>query len=370
MSPSVVPGPAGNLPADRKRMPTSSVTIADRLVGPGQPPYVIAEAGSNHNRDLSTALALIDVAAAAGADAVKFQTFTGDALVARTSHPIATLHDEFSRYGSTVHEMFAAIEMPLEWLPRLRDRATERGITFLSTPFDERSADTLAELGMPAFKVASYEVVHLPLLRHLGRFGKPVLISTGMASIGEIEEAVDAVRGEGNDQVALFHCPIGYPVPPEAVNLAVIDTLRQAFAVPIGLSDHTRGTAVPVAAVARGADLIEKHFTLDSSQSGPDHGFAVEPAELGALVRGVLDAFHSIGDSRKVCLPSEQLHYARGRRSLFAAVSIPEGVVITQDMVAILRPGAGLAPKFLEAVVGRRARRNIGAFDPISWADV
>ena len=348
----------------------ASIQIGDRAVGPGYRPYVIAEAGSNHNKDLATALKLIDVAAAAGADAVKFQTFTADTLVARTSDPIATLHDEFGRYGKTVHEMFAAIEMPVEWLPRLRDHAATRGITFLSTPFDERSADTLADLGMPAFKVASYEVVHLPLLRHLARSGKPILISTGMASIGEIEEAIDAVLGEGNDQVALFHCPIGYPVPPEHVNLAVIDTLRQVFGVPVGLSDHTRGIAVPVAAVGRGADLIEKHFTLDATQAGPDHGFAIEPGELTALVRGTQEAFQAVGDPRKVCLPSERLHYERGRRSLFAAVAVPEGTILTEAMIAVLRPGTGLAPRFAETIVGRRARRDLAAFDPIKWDDV
>lgn len=348
----------------------SIIRIGSREVGPGRPAYVIAEAGSNHNQDLATALELIDVAAEAGADAVKFQTFSADALVARTSHPIATLNDEFGRYGRTVHEMFAAVEMPLAWLPRLRDHAVARGITFLSTPFDEQSADLLLELGMGAFKVASYEMVHLPLLRHVAKSGRPVLLSTGMASLGEIEEALDTVRGEGNNQIALFHCPIGYPVPAPDVHLAVMDTLRQAFGVPVGLSDHTRGVAVPIAAVARGANLIEKHFTLDAKAAGPDHGFAIEPHELGALVQGCRDAFAAIGEARKARLPSEQLHYARGRRSLFAAVPIPAGTTITAEMISILRPGVGLAPKLRDTVVGRRARRNIAAFDPISWDDV
>ena len=347
-----------------------SVRIGNRNVGPGHAPYVIAEAGSNHNRDIGVARALIDTAAAAGADAVKFQTFTADALVARTADPIATLTDEFGQYGRTVHEMFAAVEMPVEWLPQLRDYSEQKGITFLSTPFDEHSADLLEQLDMPAYKIASYEVVHLPLIRHIARKGKPVLISTGMASLGEIEEAVAAVRAEGNNQVAIFHCPIGYPVPPEHVNLAVIDTLRQTFGIPVGLSDHTRGVAIPIAAVARGADLIEKHYTLDRSQKGPDHGFAIEPDELKALVDGCRDAFTAIGDPRKVCLPSEQLHYVRGRRSLFAATSIPAGTTITGDMLAILRPGTGLAPKHRDAVIGRRARRSLAAFDPIKWDDI
>jgi sialic acid synthase SpsE len=349
---------------------TSKLRIAGRGVGPGEPAYLIAEAGSNHNRDLATAIALIDVAADSGADAVKFQTFRADALVARTSHPIATLTDEFERFGKTVHQMFAEVEMPLEWLPRLRDHALERGIAFLSTPFDERSADLLAELGMPAYKVATYEIVHIPLLRHLARMGKPVLMSTGMASVGEIEEAMDAVRSEGNNQIALFHCPIGYPVRPENVNLAVIDTLRQTFGVPVGLSDHTLGIVIPVAAVARGAALIEKHYTLDASHPGPDHGFAIEPHALAALVKGVRDVERAIGDPRKRCLPSEQVHYVRGRRSLFAAVDIQAGQPISRDMISVLRPGVGLAPKFLDTIVGRPARRNLRPFDPITWDDV
>lgn len=346
------------------------IRIGDRLVGDGEPPYVIAEAGSNHNRNFDTALALIDAAASTGADSVKFQTFTADALVARTSDPIATLKDEFSKYGKTVHEMFAAAEMPIEWLPKLRDHAHARGITFMSTPFDEQSADVLEGLDMPAYKIASYEIVHLPLIRHIAKKGKPVLLSTGMATIGEIEEAIGAVRAEGNDQIAIFHCPIGYPVPAEHVNLAVIDTLRQAFGIPVGLSDHTKGVAIPIAAVARGASLIEKHYTLDATQAGPDHGFAIEPHELKALVEGSRQAFLAVGDPRKVCLPSEQLHYVRGRRSLFASRQIPEGTVITAEMLSILRPGTGLAPKFRDQLVGRRARRGIAAFDPIRWDDV
>ena len=346
------------------------IRIGTRDVGPGHAPYVIAEAGSNHNGDVGTALKLIDVAAEAGAHAVKFQTFRADAIAARTAHPIATLSDEFERYGRTMHEMFSGLEMPLEWLPRLRDHAAERGITFLSTPFDERSVDLLMDLGMDAFKIASYEIVHLPLLRHVARTGRPVLLSTGMASLGEIEEALDAIRGEGNDQIAIFHCPIGYPVPPPDVHLAVMDTLRTAFGVPVGLSDHTRGVAVPLAAVARGAQLIEKHFTLDAASAGPDHGFAIEPAELTALVTGAREVFLAIGDSRKRCLPSERLHYERGRRSLFAAAEIGVGQTITADLIVVLRPGVGIAPKYLDTVVGRPARRALRAFDPITWADV
>lgn len=346
------------------------IAIGDRRIGQGEPCFVIAEAGTNHNGQIETAKALIDCAAASGSDCVKFQTFRADALVAPTDHPIATLTDSFGRFGATVHEMFVKAEMPLDWLPDLIAHAKMRGIMFLSTPFDEESADVLNELGLPAFKIASYEIVHLPLLRHVARMGKPMLLSTGMASLGEVEEALTAVAAEGNNQVALFHCPIGYPVAFEDVHLAAMDTLRQAFGVPVGLSDHTLGISAPVGAVARRADMIEKHFTLDSSQHGPDHDFAADPQVLTAMVRGIREVSKAVGDPLKVRQPSEELHYRRGRRSLFAIVDIAVGQVITADMLAVLRPGVGLAPKFLEIVIGRPARRAIRAFAPITWDDL
>jgi sialic acid synthase SpsE len=347
-----------------------SFAVGRHSIGERAPAFVIAEAGSNHNGDESTALALIDCAARAGADAVKFQTFRADALVARTAHPIATLTDSFGRFGSTVHDMFRKLEMPLEWLPRLREHAERQGLVFLSTPFDEESVELLDRIGVPAFKIASYEIVHLPLLRRVARTGKPVLLSTGMASLEEIQEALDAIAAEGNDQVALLHCPIGYPVAVDDVHLAVMDTIRAAFRTPVGFSDHTLGTSIPIAAVARGAALIEKHFTLDAHQAGPDHAFALEPEALTAMVRGIRDVERAIGLPEKRCQPSEALHYERGRRSLFAAVSIAAGTVIRPEMIAVLRPGVGLKPKYLDTIVGRTAKRSLEAFQPISWDDV
>lgn len=346
------------------------ITVGTRVIGRERPTYVIAEAGSNHDGSEQQALALIDCAADAGADAVKFQTFRADAIVARTDHPIATLTDQFGRFGRTVHEMFAKLEMPLEWIPRLRARAEARGLHFLSTPFDEESADVLDAAGVPAFKIASYEIVHLPLLRHIARKGKPMLLSTGMSSLGEIEEAIDVILGEGNNQVALLHCAIGYPVAPADAHLAVIDTLAGAFDVPVGFSDHTTGPAIPIGAVARGARLIEKHFTLDVTLPGPDHGFAADPHTLAGMIAGIREVEAAIGSPAKVCHPSEALHYERGRRSLFASVDIPAGATITAEMLAVLRPGVGLKPKYFDTLVGRVARRPIRAFQPLTWDDV
>lgn len=351
-------------------MREQSVQVENRVIGPGHPCFVIAEAGTNHGGDIETAIALIDCAAEAGADCVKFQTFRADALVAPTDHPIATLTDKFGRFGKTVHEMFRKAEMPLEWLPRLFEHARSRNLVFLSTPFDEGSADVLDELGVAAFKIASYEIVHIPLLRHIARKGKPILLSTGMANLGEIEEAISAIRAEGNDKIALFHCAIGYPVAFEDVHLAAMDTMRSAFRVPVGFSDHSLGVPVPLAAVARGADLIEKHFTLDSGQDGPDHDFAAEPSTLAEMVNGIRAVQASIGNPTKDVQPSEELHYRRGRRSLFSVVDIPAGQRITPEMIAVLRPGVGLKPKYFDLVVGRPARRDIRAFQPLSWDDV
>ncbi|MBI4354992.1 MAG: N-acetylneuraminate synthase family protein [Candidatus Omnitrophica bacterium] len=346
------------------------LTIGKRPIGPGQPCFIIAEAGSNHNGQLDTALALIDSAAECGADAVKFQTFNVDQLVAPTRHPIARLSDQFGQFGQTVYDMFQKVQMPLEWLPQLYERATSRGLIFLSTPFDEASVDHLEQLGVPGFKVASYEIVHLPLLRYIASKQKPILLSTGMADLGEIEEALKVIHAEGNDQVALLHCAIGYPAAPEHVHLAAMETLRQAFGLPVGFSDHTLGIAVPLAAVARGASVIEKHFTLDARAQGPDHSFAAEPEILAQMIQGIREVERAIGSPEKRCQPSEELHYHRGRRAIFAAVDIPEGMLIAPEMLAILRPGVGLKPKFFDVLVGRRAKRAIRAFDPVSWDDV
>jgi N-acetylneuraminate synthase/N,N'-diacetyllegionaminate synthase len=243
----------------------------------------------------------------------------------------------------------------------------ERGIVFLSTPFDEEAADELDELGVPAFKISSFELLHLPLLRHVAKKNKPVILSTGMANLGEIEQAVTAMRSVGLEEIALLHCAINYPSKYENVNLAAMDTMAQAFQVPVGYSDHTSGISVPIAAVARGACIFEKHFTFNRQLPGADHSFALEPNELKAMVAGMRQAEAAIGSPVKTVAPDEVDHLARGRRSLFASVDIPAGTVITSEMVAILRPGVGLAPSLLETVVGRRAQEAIGRNEPITW---
>lgn len=343
--------------------------IAEKPIGEGHPCYIIAEAGSNHDRDLQTALALVDAAAEAGCDAVKFQTFTGDDIAARWESPATLLPKEFARWGKTLHDLYCACAMPDEFHEPLARRAHDRQIQFLSTPFSEKAVDRLIKLGVPALKIASFELVHLPLIRYAAKTGVPLILSTGMASLGDIERALEAALSGGARHVALMHCGSSYPLEPKDVHLAAIETLRRAFGVPVGYSDHTLGITIPIAAAARGANLLEKHFTLSRSGQGPDHAFALEPAELSAMVRSMRAAEAAIGQTMKRRQGVEQSHAVRGRRSLFAAQDLSPGDVLTRAMIKIVRPGTGLEPSVLDTVLGRRLRRPVKAESPLTWDD-
>jgi N,N'-diacetyllegionaminate synthase len=339
--------------------------LAGRPVGAGAPCYVIAEAGANHNRDLATALRLIDVAADAGADAVKFQTYSGTSLY-------STKTPDFDYLGPSSerpHELLERISLPRDWQPRLAEHAADRGIHFLSSPFDRAAVDELDALDVPAFKVASFELVDLPFLRYIGSKGRPVILSTGMATLAEIDEAVRTCTDHGAPFVMLLQCASLYPADPAVMNLRTIPAMQAAFGVPVGLSDHTRGIHVAPAAVALGADLLEKHFTLDRTMDGPDHPFAIEPDELTAMVRHVRDVEAALGDGVKRG-PSDaesQEMYAKARRSVIAACDIPAGVRITRDMLTVKRPGFGIPPRFIDAIVGRTAACDIANDDVITW---
>ncbi|MDK2787428.1 MAG: hypothetical protein PWP07_653 [Epulopiscium sp.] len=340
--------------------------IGNFEIGENSPCFIIAEAGSNHDRDMGQAKEMIDVAVEAGANAVKFQTFTAEKIAADTSHPIVRLGDEYGGV-KTLFDLYKGLELPREWQLELKEYADKKGIMFLSTPFDYDAVEELENLGIEAYKIATFEMVDLPFLSYIAKKQKPIILSTGMANLGEIEEALDAIYKEKNEQVALLHCGIGYPMPMEDVHLAAMDTMKQAFQVPVGYSDHTLGITVPIASVARGAKIIEKHFTLDRRLKGPDHQFAIEPDELKAMVKGIRDVEKAIGSPIKKLAEVEKLHHERGRRSIFAKVDIPKGTVITKDMLAILRPGVGLMPKYLDIVVGREARKDIKRNEPITW---
>ena len=342
------------------------VKVGSRTIGDGHPFFVIAEASSNHNRDMKTALGLVDAAAAAGADAVKFQAFTADKIVARMREKHPYIQQMFPQAGS-MHEVYASMELPRAWLKDLKAYSEERGLIFLCTPFDEEAVDLLESLGVSAYKIASYELWHLPLIRHAASTGKPLLISTGMGNLGDVEDALEAVESTGNPEAALFHCAINYPPPFHELNLRAIHTMKQAFGVPVGYSDHSTGITAAIATVALGGNLFEKHFTLGRNLPGPDHPFSIEPDELAALMRGVRECEQALGSPIKRMLDSERASYLMGRRSIFAAVDIPRGTRITREMLAVLRPGTGLKPKHLDDVIGRLAAVDLRAHDPVTW---
>jgi len=342
----------------------SHIEIGSRRVGPGRPAYVIAEAGANHNRDLGVAKALIDAAADAGADAVKFQTYTGSGVYSAKAPRFRYLQDD-----RTPRDLLDAISLPRHWQADLVEHARSRRIAWFSTPFDEDAVAGLASLGVPAMKIASFELVDLQLIRRAAEAGVPIILSTGMATYGEIDDALGVVRSAGNDQVALLRCASLYPSPPEIMNLMAMATMRGAFGVPVGLSDHTTGISIPAAAAALGAELIEKHFTLDRAMEGPDHPFALEPDELGAMIRAVRDVEAALGHGRlegPSDAESEEM-YLLARRSVVAAVAIPAGTAITAEMLTTKRPGYGIKPKDIERLVGRVARVDIEEDDILTW---
>jgi len=344
------------------------IPIGEHWVGEGERTYIVAEAGSNHNGSFEQALWLIDAAADAGADAVKFQHFKAAKL-----YPRSAGKSKYLKLSRPIYDIIQDMETPDEWVPRLAAHCRARALAFLSTPFDEASADLL-EPYVPAFKVASYEMTHVPLLRHLARKGKPLIISTGAATLDEVLHTVEVARQEGNNQLIVLQCTASYPAPLETVNARALVALREATGAPTGLSDHSRDPIVaPVVAVALGACLIEKHFTLSNRLPGPDHAFAVEPHELKALVECVRAAERALGHGRKEALPVEDELRTFARRSIFAVRDIRPGDRLTADNVAVLRCGtlgSGLPPEALDTVLGRTSARAIRAETPIVADDL
>jgi N,N'-diacetyllegionaminate synthase len=345
---------------------TRAFVIAGRTIAPDQPAFVIAEAGVNHNGDPALARALVDAAAESGADAVKFQTFRTSALTSRTA-PKAAYQVETTGAGEGQSQMLERLELSLDVLTALKAHAAARRIVFFSAPFDEASADTLGALGVPMFKVPSGEITNLPLLRHIAIKGLPIILSTGMSTLDEVAAALAAMRGVADVPVALLHCLSAYPAPVADVNLRAMDGLRERFGCPTGLSDHTLGLEIALAAVARGAQIVEKHLTLDKTLPGPDHRASLEPAEMAALVRGIRNVEAALGDGAKRPMPSELDTRRVARKSLVAARAIRAGEQLVKDAVAIKRPGTGVSPAELERALGRRVRRDLAADDVIEW---
>lgn len=334
------------------------VQIGEKLIGPGEPVFVIAEVGVNHNGDVSMARSLIDVAVDAGADAIKFQTFQAERLVTadapKAEYQLRTTLEEESQ-----SDMLRRLELSAAAHRELKSYCNERGAIFLSTPFDEQAADFLDELQVPAFKISSGDLTNWPLLQHTARKGKPIILSTGMSTLDEVADAVAALHGAGCEDLILMHCTSNYPTDPADVNLLAMETMRTRFDMPVGFSDHTEGIDIAIAAAAIGACAIEKHFTLDRQLPGPDHLASLEPAELRQMIKGIRRIQAALGDGIKVPTANELTTAAVARRSLIAAQDIPPGAIIERDMIVLKRPGTGLAPSMMDNVLGRRALRSI-----------
>lgn len=345
----------------------ASFSIDGRPIGAGAPTYLIAEMSANHNQDLEQAKAIIRAAKAAGADAVKLQTYTADTLtIACDSEPFlvkgGTLWD-----GKTLHELYAEAWTPWEWQSELKRFANGLGLTLFSSPFDQTAVDFLETLDVPAYKIASFELVDTGLLRRVARTGKPVIMSTGMATLGEIDEAVATLRQAGASGIALLKCTSAYPSTPDEMNLRTIPHLAQAFDVPVGLSDHTLDVAVPIAAVALGACIVEKHLTLSRSEPGPDSAFSLEPEEFRQTVAMIRVAERAIG-SIHYGVSENEAKSRRFRRSLFVVEDMHAGEPFTEKNVRSIRPSHGMSPRELDRVLGRRASRDIKRGTPLEWS--
>lgn len=346
------------------------IRIGDRLVGPGQPCFIVAEIGINHNGDINLARKLIDAAADAGADAVKFQNYRTEDFISDRS-----LTYEYVSEGKTIVEpqfdMFKRCELPPSALPELKEYCDKRGIIFFSTPTSEEGIADLVSVGVPLLKNGSDYLTHLPLIRAMARTGLPTVISTGMATLAEIDDAVRAFREAGGRDLILLHCVSVYPAPVDEMHLRKIPALATVFDCPVGLSDHTEGIVVAIGAVALGACLIEKHFTLDKNLPGPDHRFSADPAEFRALVEAVRTLEKSLGESRIGPTPSEMLSRREFRLSCVAARDLPAGHRLSEADVAFRRPGTGLPPSAIEWILGRRLGRDVPAgkiFEPDDFA--
>ncbi len=344
-------------------MSGETFVLDGRVIGAGAPPYIIAELSGNHNGDIERAFALIEAAAEAGVDAVKFQTYTADTLT--LDHDGPGFRIEGGPWdGRTLYELYKEAATPWEWHPDLFEKVRALGMTPFSSGFDPTAIDFLAGLDCPAYKIASFEIVDLPLIEKAAATGKPLIISTGLATREEIGDAVKAAQRSGCDQLALLHCTSGYPTPPEDSNLASLVDLAERFGTVVGLSDHTLGIAVPVAAVALGAAIIEKHVTLRRADGGPDAGFSLEPEELAALVDACRTASSAIGHAGDKPAPSEQANRAF-RRSLYVIEDVEKGEAFTAANVRSIRPSRGMAPKYLPSIIGCRAARSIARGTPL-----
>jgi N-acetylneuraminate synthase/N,N'-diacetyllegionaminate synthase len=341
------------------------IKIGNKLIGDGEPCYIIAEAGRNHNGNIRLAKKLVEMAAECGADAVKFQSFRADDLIVRDVEKIAHIKE---RIKESAYESTKKVELKEQWHFELADLAKENNIDFLSTPEDHKMADLLERVGVPAFKIASLDITYFDLLRHVAKKGKPMIVSTGMSNLAEVAEAVEVIRSESNNQIILLHCVSAYPPSIEDVNLSCIKMIKQVFNLPTGYSDHTLSIFVPVSAVALGANLIEKHFTLDKSLPGVDHKISADPKEFKKIVEGIREIEKAMGSGFKLPSASESEMRRKTRRKIVAQMDIRKGSIIKRDMLGVKIAGeGGLEPKFLDVIIGRRLKVDVKKDQKITW---
>lgn len=345
---------------------SACIECRGRRIGPGEPVYLIAEMSANHNQDFDEAVRIIRAAKESGADAVKIQTYTQDTLTIDCDAEWFRIGAGTIWEGRTLYDLYGEAYTPWEWQPKLKKVAEEIGLDFFSTPFDDTAVDFLEDMDVPLYKVASFENVDLPLLRRIAKTGKPIIMSTGMASLAEIDEAVRTIRETGRDRLALLKCTSAYPAPPEEMNLRTIPHLAEAFGLPAGLSDHSLGIAVPVTAVALGACIVEKHFTLSRAVPGPDSAFSLEPHEFKAMAEAVRTAEKAAGAVNYGVSPREAASRVF-RRSLFVVREMRAGEAFTEENVRSIRPGYGLHTRHLPEILGRRAARDIRRGVPLTW---
>lgn len=341
------------------------ISIAGRKIGPDNSPYIIAELSANHNGRLETALKIIEEAKKAGADAIKLQTYTADTITLDCDSEEFQIHGGLWD-GKTLYQLYKEAHMPWVWHQPLFEHARKLGITIFSSPFDNTAVDLLEDLNAPAYKIASFEAVDLPLIKYVASTGKPMIISTGMADAEEIQGAIDAAREGGCKELAILHCVSGYPAPAADYNLRTIPDMMRRFGLVTGLSDHTLDNTTAIASVVLGASIIEKHFTLDRSGGGPDDSFSLEPRELEALCRDSKTAWSALGQVDYGRKSSEQGN-VKFRRSLYFVKPLKAGEVVTEDAVRSVRPGFGLSPKYLAHILGQKVNKDVGFATPASW---
>jgi len=341
------------------------IGIGDRQVGDGEPTYIIAEIGSNFDGNLDQAKRLIDLAKEVGADAAKFQSFRPDKIIAKNG--FQTRNSFQGKWEKSVYDTYSDAMLPREWHREIAEYCRGRGIHFFSSPYDEEAVDLLDEIGVPAFKIGSGDITYLTLVEYIASKGKPIILGTGASSIGEIEEAVNTIKSTGNQDIILLQCITNYPSPIEHANIRAMITLREAFEVPVGYSDHTPGRIVPLGAVALGACVIEKHLTLDKKRTGPDHSYAMDVPEMAAMIREVRLLEAALGSPIKQVTPAEAETVIIQRRGLFAKTDISAGTTITHEMIEPLRPAIGIAPKYIDLVVGRKAKVDINEGESRTW---